>query len=188
MPVLPNSLLRILAITALSAGAALPAHAETSGVSPAGFTVTLGRDIKAPPHQVFTALGQVGSWWTGAHTWSGKASNLSLALDAGGCFCERWEGNSVMHGQVIMLKPDSMVRLQTSLGPLQAMAVNGVLTIQEQGKDGGTALKLTYKVVGNSDSALDQLAPAVEGVLNEQLKRLALFVETGRPDEPLSNH
>jgi uncharacterized protein YndB with AHSA1/START domain len=188
MPALLKSIRHNAIAAALVLLGTLPAQAETSNVSPAGFTVMLTQDIKASPHQVFTALGQIGNWWNSDHTWSRKASNLSLTMEAGGCLCERWEGNGVMHGQVIMFNQDNLLRLQTSLGPLQSLAVNGVLTFQEQAKDGGTALKLTYKVVGNNDSGLDKLAPAVEGVLSEQMKRLRLYVETGLPEAPLSNH
>ena len=158
-----------------------PARAETSSVSPAGFTVRIHREVAVAPHEVYAAIARIGSWWNSAHTWSGNAANLSLDLNAGGCFCERWGDNSVMHGQVTFVQRDAVLRMQAALGPLHAMAVNGVLTFTTKAAGGMTALDLTYKVVGNADSGLDQLAPAVDKVLDEQVARLKSLIETGKP-------
>lgn len=170
----------VLLVVALLNGAS--AWAETGAVSPAGFVVRLHRDVAATPHQVYQTMGQIGRWWNGAHTWSGDAANLSLELNAGGCFCERWGNNSVMHGQVIFVLQDEMLRLQSSLGPLQQRAVNGVLTFTTKVAAGKTALDLTYMVVGNANSGLDQIAPGVDKMLDEQLTRLVALIETGKPD------
>jgi uncharacterized protein YndB with AHSA1/START domain len=161
---------------------AAAARAETSGVSPAGFVVHVHRDVSAAPHKVYETIARIGKWWNSAHTWSGDAGNLSLDLNAGGCFCERWGANSVMHGQVIFVVQDEVLRLQSSLGPLQQRAVNGVLTFTTKPAAGKTALDLTYKVVGNADSGLDQSAPGVEKVLDEQVTRLVSLIETGMPE------
>src|ERR1039457_4473164 len=88
-------------VAALVVGAAGPAAAATSEVSPSGFVVTLRQEVKASPHRVYEALGEVDRWWSSQHTWSGNAANLSLATQASACFCERWEGNSVEHGRVV---------------------------------------------------------------------------------------
>ena len=157
------------------------ARAETSGVSPAGFMVRIHRDVAAAPHEVYATIARIGTWWSSAHTWSGDAANLSLDAKAGGCFCERWGGNSVAHGQVILVMQDAALGLQASLGPLQQRAVNGVLTFTTKAAGGKTALDLSYKVVGNADSGLDQLAPLVDKVLEEQVTRLASLIETGKP-------
>ena len=174
--------LRLAVILLVAAMTGAPAaRAETSGVSPAGFVVRLHRDIAAAPHKVYVTLGQIGSWWNSAHTWSGNASNMSLDMRAGGCFCERWGGNSVVHGQVTFVQQDAVLRMQAGLGPLHAMAVNGVLTFTTKAAGEKTALDLTYRVAGNADSGLDQLASAVDKVLDEQLTRLASLIETGKP-------
>lgn len=162
----------------LAAGAA---HAETSNVSAFGFLVTIRKDVKATPQQVYEAIGRVDKWWNGEHSYSGNSANLSLGLGAGDCFCERWNGNSVMHAQVIYVAKGSTVRLQGSLGPLQELAVTGILTFSAATADGKTVLKVTYRVGGSPDAALDKLAAPVDGVINEQATRLVAYVEGAKP-------
>jgi hypothetical protein len=48
-------------------------------------------------------------------------------------------------------------------------------------KDGRTTLTQIYFVGGYFPGGLDKLAPAVDGVLGEQLARLKSYVETGKP-------
>jgi hypothetical protein len=167
----------ILALVALAG----PAAAATSEVSASGFLVTLRQEVKASPHSVYDAIGKVDKWWNPAHTWSGNAANLSLSTQASGCFCERWDGNSVEHGHVVVASKDRMLRLQSSLGPLQAMAVDGVLTFAVSEKDGKTTLQLTYRVSGNEAARLQDVAGPVDGVLADQLQRLVSFTESGKP-------
>ena len=162
----------------------LPAvvRAETIEASPAGFLVSLQQEIHAKPGEVYEDIAKVDKWWNKAHTWSGDAANLSLALTPGGCFCERWEGGAAVHGQVIMLRKDTVVRLQSSLGPLQDLGVNGILTFTMAPRGEGTILKLTYRVNGGPNSGLDKWAGPVNGVLAEQLHRLASYAEKGTPE------
>lgn len=158
-------------------------QAETSNVSASGFIVTWRPEVQATPAQVWQALVQVGRWWNSQHSWSGQAANMSIELAPGGCWCERWgEGRSVMHGQVIAVHPGSMLRLHAQLGPLQEMPVNAVLTFVIGVADGKTRLRVTYRVAGPADAALDKLAPAVDGVIGEQVGRLVRLIETGKPD------
>lgn len=157
------------------------AHAEVSGVSPSGFVITQRMETKATPAQVYAAIGHPERWWNPEHTYSGDAANLSLALTAGGCFCERWADGSVEHARVLHVLRDRAVRLSGAFGPLQALAVDAVLTIAIATKDGHTTLQMTYRVSGNADAALDKLAPPVDGVLGEQFKRLESFAATGSP-------
>ncbi len=87
-----------------------------------------------------------------------------------------------------MVLRDQMLRLQSALGPLQAGAVNGVLTFQlaPDAKSGSaaTVLTLTYVVNGASGSALDKIAPGVNALLGEQFGRLVRFIETGQATAP----
>jgi uncharacterized protein YndB with AHSA1/START domain len=163
---------------------ALPvaAHAETSGVSATGFMVTFTREVNAPPEKLWAAITQVGSWWNSEHTWSGKASNMSVDLRAGGCWCENWEGGSVLHGTVVMVQTGRVLRFYTNLGPLQDRATNGVLTFAQTAAKDKAALKVTYKIAGPADAGLVELAPAVDRVLGEQVKRLVSFAETGKAE------
>ena len=163
--------------------APLPTRADTSQVTASGFTVTYAMELASEPDRVWQAFTQLPRWWNSAHTWSGQASNMSLDAQAGGCGCERWgNGASAMHGQVLLVQPGSALRLQAWLGPLQALPVSAVLTFGTAKRDGATRLRVTYRVAGLPEDALDKLAPAVDGVIGEQVKRLKAFIETGKPE------
>ncbi len=165
------------------AALALPAQAETSNVSPTGFVSSFREEVNAAPYDVWKAIAALPRWWHNEHTWSGQASNMSLDLQAGGCWCERWGGGqSVQHGQVLLVQPGRVIRLQANLGPLQELAVSGVLTIVTSAQDGKTFLRLSYRVAGNAEAALDKLAPAVDQVLAVQYRRLKSLAETGKVD------
>lgn len=162
---------------------AAPAGAETSQVSATGFVSSLREEVRATPDAVWQAIVQLPRWWSDAHTWSGRAANMSVDLQAGGCWCERWgEGQSVQHGQVVLVQPGRVLRLNAQLGPLQELAAHGVLTIVISTQDGKTALRLSYRVAGSADAGLDKLAPAVDQVLGAQFRRLKLLAETGRTE------
>ncbi len=163
--------------------AAWAAHAETSNVSSSGFTVTHALVVTAEPEQVWLAFTQLPRWWKSTHTWSGDAANLSLDTQAGGCWCERWgNGQSATHGRVLLALPGSVLRLQAWLGPLQEMPVAGVLSFGTAKRDGTTRLHVSYRVAGGADAGLDKLATPVDEVIAEQVKRLKLFIETGKPE------
>ncbi len=173
--------------TALIFGAAALAaagvQAQPSAVSVSGFTLNHREEIKVSSDDAWKAIVQVQKWWSGQHSYSGQASNLSLELTPGGCWCERWgDGNLVVHGQVVMVQTGRVIRLYANLGPLQDLPVHGVFTIATGTSEGRTMLRMTYRVGGSSDAGLDKLAPAVDRVIAEAYKRLKLFVETGRPD------
>jgi uncharacterized protein YndB with AHSA1/START domain len=160
-------------------------HAEVKQSAADGFLVAQSTPVAATPAKVWAALLQPQRWWSDEHTWSGKASNLSLKPEAGGCFCERWPGGSVEHGRVVMVMPQQLLRLDATLGPLQEFALNGVLTFRiDSGDDGRTTLTLEYRVNGASASGLDQFAPSVDGVLGQQFARLVRFAANGNPDAP----
>jgi uncharacterized protein YndB with AHSA1/START domain len=190
-----------------SALAVTPARAEVKAAGPDGFNIEHRAQLPFPPAQVYAALGQIGRWWNDAHTFSGKARNLSLPLQAGGCFCERWRDGSVEHGRVLYARNGQVLRLQSALGPLQDMALTGILafTLEPPGGEAketkdprapdpdkaaareppkeasGTVLLLTYRVHGPAGQGLDKLAPVVDGVLGDQFARLGRFLQTGKP-------
>lgn len=180
-------------VAVLSISVPTGARADVKTATDGGFLIETQVNLKKAPAAVYAALGQVGRWWSDDHTFSGKARNLSLSLSAGACFCERWrEGgqgnqgtkdNSVEHGRVVAARSGQMLRLQSALGPLQEMALIGILTFAlDPGPEGSTNLKLTYRVRGADGQGLDKLAPAVDGVLTQQVARFGRFVETGKPE------
>ena len=161
------------------------ARAEVKAASADGFILEHQGSIEKVPGAVYAALGQVGRWWNDEHTFSGKARNLTLPLSAGGCFCERWKDGSVEHGRVLYARPGQVLRLQSALGPLQDMALVGILAFTLEpnaAKQGETLVTLRYRVHGAVGQGLDKLATVVDGVLADQFARLTRFVETGKPN------
>ena len=67
------------------------------------------------------------------------------------------------------------------MGPLMFSGTSGHLIWKLDEQDGHTVLTQTYYVGGYFQGGLDKLAPAVDDVLAEQLSRLKLYVETGKP-------
>jgi len=165
-----------------------PARAETSGVSPSGFTSSYRAEITATAAQAWAAMVQLPRWWNPSHTYSGNAANLSLDAQAGGCWCERWRdaagaSHSVQHAQVVLAQEGRVLRLNGAFGPLQDLAVVGVLTLVTGPGTGAEAgkqfLRMTYRVAGGADAGLDKLAGPVDGVIGEQFKGLKSLIETG---------
>jgi uncharacterized protein YndB with AHSA1/START domain len=152
-------------------------------ITPNGFLVKFEVSINAPAAKVYDALvGQVGSWWNPEHTYSHDAKNLSIDPRPSGCFCEKLpNGGGIEHLRVVYVAPPQIVRFSGALGPLQASGVAGSMTWKLTGGPDTTRLELSYSVGGFIDGGFEKIAPAVEAMLHEQLDRLKLFVETGKP-------
>jgi uncharacterized protein YndB with AHSA1/START domain len=170
-----------LAVALTVGGGAVRAEVLDSG--PGGFTTRNVVTIAASPDVVYRQLTtKVGQWWNPEHTYSGESQNLSIDAWAGGCFCEKLSvQGSVRHMAVVFASPGKTLRMTGGLGPLQAMAVTGSLTIQLTAVDKATKVEMTYTVGGYRPGGLQDLAPVVDGVLKEQVERLKNFVEKGRP-------
>jgi uncharacterized protein YndB with AHSA1/START domain len=166
-----------LLLMALAGG---PAAAELKQVDEAGFLVQHRYEIPAEPARSWAALGHPELWWPEDHTWSGSRANLSLAMEAGGCFCERWQGGSAEHARVVMARDGALLRLRGSLGPLQEMAVAGVLTIALEATRSGTLLQVSYRVSGDDSHRLSAIAPAVDQVIWLQFSGLAQYAARER--------
>lgn len=162
---------------ALLACALLPARAEVTSVSSTAFVSSFSRAVQATPAQAWEALGRLERWWNPAHSYSGQAANLRLGLRAGDCFCEQWTGGSVEHARVVLALPPATLRLEGALGPLQELAVRGILTFTTAVTDGQTVLRLTYRVAGAPDAGLEKLAPLVDRVIGDQFQRWAAHSE-----------
>ena len=171
----------LLVTVALWALSATAAHAEVVDAQPNGFEVRRQAVLNASADKVYAALTQPSAWWNKDHTWSGSSANLSLSAMSGGCFCERLpNGGSVLHMSVVYAQPGQGLRLFGGLGPLQMSGAAGHLSWTLSEKDGKTTLVQTYAVGGYMKGGLDKIAPAVDGVLNEQFDRLKVYVETGK--------
>jgi uncharacterized protein YndB with AHSA1/START domain len=159
------------------------ANAAVTASGPSGFVSEHELTIAAPRQRVFHALtAEVQRWWDAAHSYSGDAASFALDATAGGCFCERWNGGSVVHMTVVFVEPDRQLRMLGGLGPLQAMAVSGSMTFTlDDDGGGGTRLHYRYAVGGWAPAGLQALAGPVDQVQLGQLLRLQRYVETGSP-------
>jgi uncharacterized protein YndB with AHSA1/START domain len=156
------------------------ARAEVKEAGPDHLLIQDQRTVHVPPDKLYATLIDVGHWWNSEHTYSGDASHLTIQAEAGGCFCERWNNQSVAHGRVVWASPGHLLRLDTALGPMQSMAVQGVMTFTLKPAPEGTALQFEYRVNGSSASGLDKIAPAANDMLMDQLQRLQGYAEKGK--------
>lgn len=171
----------------LLTGFALPVRAEVVQASADGFVVSASQAISdQTPDDVWQMLIHPEAWWSSEHSWSGDAGNMSLDPHAGGCFCEasaQGTPGSAEHMRVIQAQPGRLLVMRGSLGPLQAEALTGVLTVTTEQVPGTTDSRLTwtYVVGGYSRLPLDQIAPAVDAVVAEQMQRLAAYLHGAMP-------
>ena len=161
---------------------AAPASAEVVSASSNGFHVRQTAQMVVPPVEAYSAFGRVGSWWNAEHTYSGKAANLSMALSAGGCFCERLDnGGGIEHLRVTYVQPGERIVLSGSLGPLLYEATSGVMDVKVERIAGGSRITMDYKAAGFAKGGATELAPIVDKVLGEQMKRLRVYAAGGAP-------
>jgi uncharacterized protein YndB with AHSA1/START domain len=165
--------LRKLALAFVVAQSA-PLAAEVVHVVEHGFTVKHEVTTEAEPSVVYrTMTAHIDQWWNPEHSWSGKAANLYMKAERGGCFCERLpEGGFVEHLRIVYLAPGSEIRFDGALGPLQAMAAQGRMIWKIEALEAGSRVTFTYRVFGHPEGGLAGIAPAVDGVIGEQLQRL----------------
>lgn len=169
------------------------ARAEVTNTADNGFTVQHQTLVAGNAEAVWKAMTAPSRYWNADHSWTGDAENFYLVPQAGGCFCElirtKSEDNikssegSVQHMRVIYAHNNKMLRMSGALGPLQSEAVVGTLTMQLQPQGQATVVRFTYKVGGYMEFPVDQIAPAVDGVIGEQLARLAALFDDAEADE-----
>ncbi|GGB99774.1 ATPase [Novosphingobium endophyticum] len=169
---------------ALAAFASGPVAAKVVEVSDRGFVVRHVAEVPADAAESWDVLLEPSQWWDSEHTWSGSAANLSIDPRAGGCFCEVLPNKespraaprgSVEHMRVVFVEQGRALRMAGALGPLQADAAEGTMTVLlKPAADGkGARIQLEYIVGGYVRPSYEALAPAVDGVLGNQVKRLA---------------
>ena len=165
-----------LFMLAVLLASATPAAAEVVSSGPNGFEIRHSANLVVPQAAAFAAIGKVQDWWSKDHTYSGNAANLSLDLRPGGCFCERFDGGGgIEHLRVTYVQPGERITLSGALGPLLFKAVSGVLDIQVERIAGGSRITMNYRVAGFARGNGADLAPAVDRVLAEQMKRLRTY-------------
>jgi hypothetical protein len=163
----------ILAV-ALLMGA--PASAEVVSSNGNGFHIRETVQLVVPTAVAYDAFASLTGWWNAEHTYSGDSRNLSLALSPGGCFCERLTGGGgIEHLRVAYVDPGKRIVMTGSLGPLLYEATSGVMDVQVERIAGGSKVTLDYRVAGFAEGGAQKLAPVVDGVLAEQMRRYRAF-------------
>ncbi len=176
----------------LLAAPAMRAQAEVVAQSDAGFVIKQSVEVSADQQAVWKALIAPAKWWSSDHTWSHDAANLYLDAQATGCFCEKLPRpanapvdqriGSAEHMHVIFADPQrGLLRMSGALGPLQGEALNGTLTIELKKTETGTQIEMEYVVGGYMRMKSEEIAPAVDGVLGQQLAGLAKLFEAAAP-------
>lgn len=165
-------------LSILAAAAALAsgtASAEVKASAPDGMVIQIKSEAALSRDAAWARLLKIGSWWSNDHTYSGDASKITVDAVSGGCWCEIWEGGEIEHGRVIYVAPNETIRFSSALGPLQELGVSAVVTfaLSDGSAPGKTVLTVDMKATGSSLSGLDKMAPLVDRVLAEQVKRFA---------------
>jgi uncharacterized protein YndB with AHSA1/START domain len=162
--------------------AATPAAAEVVSAGPTGFEVRHSVNLVIPQQKAFTAFSEIQNWWAKDHTYSGDSANLSLQLRPGGCFCERLDnGGGIEHIRATYVQPPERVVLTGSLGPLLYEATTGVMDVKVERIAGGSRITMDYKAAGFAKGGAAELAPIVDKVLGDQMKRLRVYAASGAP-------
>ena len=169
-----------LAVFCAAAFLSTLAGAEVKQASPDGVIFEHRFEISATPADAWAVLVHPERYWPNDHTWSGKAANMSLVSEAGGCFCEQWDGGSAEHGRVVMAIPGKLLRFRGSLGPFQEMAVTGIMTIALIPAGAGTTAVVTYRISGDASHKLDAFASVVDGVIRQQFAGFAALASQPR--------
>lgn len=172
----------VLALPALLASPSL--LAEVMDAAPGGFSIRHSIEIAAPRADVWSAaIEDIGEWWSDDHTISGDAARMFIEARPQGCFCEMLGTDSgIVHMTVTFVNPAVVLRLSGGLGPLGLMGAAGNMTWEFDENESGTTLTWQYSVGGYLPQGLDQVAPAVDGVLAEQLNALKRYVERVSPE------
>lgn len=155
---------------------ASPASAEVVSASANGLVIRHAVSLVVPPEVAFSAFGKLPQWWNAKHSYSGDSANMSLALTPGGCLCERLpDGGGIEHLRVTYVEPGKSIVLTGALGPLLYEAASGVMSVKFERIAGGTRVSLDYRLAGFASGGADAIAPAVDEVLADQMRRYRAF-------------
>lgn len=163
-------------IIATSLLLATPASAAVLGAGDNGFEIEQTVNLVVPQAEAYNSFGRIGQWWNKEHTYSGDAGRLTLALRPGACFCEALDnGGGVEHMRVTFVQPGERVLLTGSLGPLLYQATTGVMDVKFDRIAGGTRVTMNYRVAGFAKGGAATIAPLVDQVLADQMKRYRAY-------------
>lgn len=159
--------------------ACFPAFAEILSSSSTHFTLRHEAKSVLPPDELWARLIQPSSWWHPEHTYSGDSQNISFEPTAGGLWLESWNEGSVIHGEVIFVKPRRVLRLNAPFGPLQELGAYTIWTIKLEAQDKGTRVIFEEVSHGPESAKMSDIAVAVDFVKGEAIKRLVNTTKNG---------
>jgi hypothetical protein len=190
----------ILAIATILTTISVPVSAEVKTQTDAGFSVVHVAEVAATPDELWKRLLSPKDYWSKNHSWSGSVAGFTIDPQAGGCFCELIQEKgadgkiktigSVEHMRVIFASPGKVLRMQGALGPLQAEAVLGTLTvaIEPLKEGGGSKLSFSYVVGGYMRYKINDIAPNVDKVIGEQFASMIKpFAKPAEIEDKASN-
>jgi len=181
-------ILPLAALTLAAAGVCAPAAARVREETPDSFVIHQSVTVPVSPEEAWDMLVRPAEWWIKANSFSGDSANLSLHPRAGGCFCEILPNKdspnaaprgSVEHMRVVYAEDGRALRMVGALGPMQADAVTGVLTIVLKPVDSGTLILWEYAVSGHLRKS--DMAAKTDAMLAGQILSLAGKLGGGRP-------
>ena len=163
---------------------ATPASAAVLNAGDNGFEIQQTVNLVVPQADAYNSFGQVGRWWNSEHTYSGDAGRMTLPLRAGSCFCETLDnGGGIEHMRVTFVQPGERVLLTGSLGPLLYEATTGVMDVKFERIAGGTRVTMNYRASGFAKGGAGAMAPLVDQVLGDQMKRYRTYAAAApKPD------
>ena len=172
-------MIRIVSAAVALACLTTPAAAEVVERSADHFVLRYESITEGPMEDLPGVVGDLPRWWDPAHTYSGKADNLSISPAVGACFCERLDDGSVFeHGRVQAWDAGTGVLLHAALGPLNGKTTQADWSIGWTGGQPGVRVVMTYVVRGDG---LEAYADAVDGVMQTQFDRMIRYLEYGEP-------
>ncbi len=150
----------------------LPATAEVVFSTPAEYTLKQEAETELSPEKLWERLIQPQTWWHPDHTYSSSSQNLSLTLEVGGKWLEKWEAGEVLHGTITSFEPNKSLILDAPFGPLKDLDVTVTWSISITSNGTGSKVVFHETAYGNESAKLNELAPAVDFVKTEAIKRL----------------
>jgi len=161
---------------------ASPAAGSVVSAGEHGFEIQNSVNLVVPQEQAFAAFGEVGQWWNGEHSYSGDGKRMSLAMRPGGCFCEPLDGGGgIEHMRVTYVQPGERIVMTGGLGPLLYEATAGVMDVRVERIAGGSRVTMNYRAAGFANGGAAAMAPLVDQVLADQLKRFRTYAAGGAP-------
>lgn len=150
------------------------AYSEVVKATDSFFHIKIEARVKASPEESYAQFIRIGEWWSSDHTWFGDAKNMTLEPKAGGCFCEKSDGQEVLHMTVSGVFPNKELRMLGGLGPLQMLGLSGAMAWKfVEAEDGSTTIIHEYRVNGGGQDDLPKLAEIVDKVQTLQVSLLA---------------